>query len=73
MLSQPNRIIYCDHDVKTNEFKSYFGCLQSKEFKTPDGKFKINSFKTIIDILESGEEQYKTKKTNYEKLKNVNC
>lgn len=73
MLSQPNKIIYCDHNCETDEFKSYFGSLQSKEFKTPDGKSKINSFDTIINILESGEEQYKTKKINYEKLKNVNC
>ena len=70
LLTDPSKVIYCDYDAANNEYQTYTGNIESKEFKNVDSsKQSINSFKTIINILESGENQYKSKKAKYDQLK----
>ena len=70
LLTDPNKIIYCDYDAKSGEYLTYSGSTNSEKFENVDStKTSIDSFKTIINILESGEEPYECKKEKYDQFR----
>jgi len=68
ILMNPDKIIFTSKDAP-NTYSVYTGTLSSNEFKTMDGRV-IKSYKTLMDIMEAGEDSYKERMDVYESLNN---
>ena len=67
ILMNPDKIIYTQKEG-ANQYNVYTGTLTSSVFKNINGK-EIGSYKTLMDIMEAGEESFKRKEEIYEIIK----
>ena len=67
ILLKPNKIIYTEK--KDGKFNVYTGELGSKVLKTVNGK-ELESYNTIMEVMEAGTEAYNERKDIYESIKN---
>lgn len=68
VLLKPNKIIYTVVE-SDNKYKIYTCDFGSKYFADTKGN-RIDSFKSIMDTMEAGEEAYKERKSIYEDIEN---
>lgn len=71
MLMQPDYILYAQREIVggRDEYKIFSGSPGDKEFKTADGTHQIDSYDTLMDALEAGEEAYGIRKGLYDTFK----
>lgn len=71
MLMEPDYILYTQRKIVSgkDEYRVFSGVPGSKEFKTADSSESINSYKTLLDTLEAGEDAYSTRKGLYDNYK----
>jgi len=71
MLMHPDYILYTQREIiddKDNYFL-YSGSSGDKEFLTADGQHQINSYDTLLNALEAGEDAYDARKLIYNSFK----
>jgi hypothetical protein len=71
MLMNPDYILYTERRIigGKDEYRIYSGAPGDKEFKTADGKEKIDSYITLMDALEAGEGAYSSRADLYKSFK----
>src|SRR5690606_15755179 len=70
MLMKPELILYTKREIidGKDEYKVFSGILGEKELKTADGSETINTFKTLIDTMEAGDDAYRERANLYSNL-----
>ena len=68
ILMNPDKIIYTKKEGP-NSYNIYTGTLTSSNFVDANGK-SIGSYKTLMDIMEAGQDSYKRKGEIYESIAN---
>lgn len=71
MLMEPDYILYTQRKIINgkDQYKIFSGSPGDKKFKTPNGNESIESYDTLLDTLEAGQEAYKTRKVIYDNFK----
>lgn len=71
MLMEPDYVLYTQRKIVDgkDEYRIFSGSPGDKEFKTADGKEKIDSYNTLMNALEAGQEAYSTRKGIYDSFK----
>lgn len=71
MLLEPDYLLYTQRKIVDgkDEYRIFSGSPGDKEFKTADANESIESYDTLLDTLEAGQEAYDTRKTLYGSFK----
>ncbi len=71
MLMEPDYVLYTQRKIidGKDEYRIFSGSPGDKEFKTANGTESIDSYDTLLNALEAGEEAYSTRKGLYDSFK----
>lgn len=71
MLMKPDYVLYTQRKIVggKDQYKIFSGSPGDKKFKTPDEKESIESYDTLLDTLEAGQEAYDARKVMYSGFK----
>lgn len=71
MLMEPDYVLYTQRKIDNgvDQYKIFSGCPGDKVFKTADGSESIESYETLMNALEAGQDAYNTRKAIYDNFK----